>query len=111
MESLEVVKLIKQFIDEKLGEDIICLDLREISSITDFLLIATGKADTHVKAISNFLIDEMKKQYGIRPLAVEGLNAGTWACIDYGDIIVHIMREYERQTYDLQAIWGEASRV
>ncbi len=91
MDSLQLAEKIRGIIDDKLGEDIVCLDLRGISSVTDFLMIVTGKADTHVKALSWGLIEEMKKA-GIVPLAHEGTNLGTWACIDYGDAIVHIMR-------------------
>ena len=107
--SLELAHKLKSFIDDKLGENIVCLDLRGISTVTDFLIIATGKADTHVKSIAESMVDEMKKE-GMRPLASEGLSSGTWACVDYADVIVHIMRKNERETYNLEAIWGGAAR-
>ena len=110
MDSLKLTDKIRTIIDNKLGEDIVCLDLRGISSVTDFLMIATGKADTHVKALCWGLIEEMKK-IDIPPLAHEGVELGTWACVDYGDVIVHIMRNKEREIYDLQAIWGGAKAL
>ena len=110
MDSLELANKMRTIIDNKLGEDIVCLDLRGISSITDFLMIASGKADTHVKALSWGLIEDMKKN-DIAPLAHEGLDLGTWACVDYGDVIVHIMRKKEREFFNLQAIWGGACQV
>ena len=110
MQSEELAKRLKTYIDDKLGEDIVCLDLRGTSTITDFLIIATGKADTHVKAISESMLEDMKKE-GTAALATEGISSGTWACIDYNDVIVHIMRRNERETYNLEAIWGGAVRV
>ncbi len=110
MDSTATAKLIKKLIDDRLGENIVCLDLRSISSVTDYLIIASGKADTHVKAISGYVIDELKKD-GVRPYASEGMTVGTWACVDYGDVIVHIMRKQERDTYNLEGIWGGAPRL
>jgi nicotinate-nucleotide adenylyltransferase len=108
--NMESVKLLRELIEDKLGEDIISFDLRGISSITDYLVIATGKADTHVKAVSEHVITEMKKN-GIPPLAYEGLTEGVWVCVDFGDIILHIMRSAEREYYNLEGIWGAAPRV
>lgn len=108
--SLELAQKLKNYIDDKLGEDIVCLDLRGISTVTDFLIIATGKADTHVKSITESMLEDMKKE-GIRALASEGVSSGTWACVDYADVIIHVMRKAERETYNLEAIWGGAPRV
>ncbi|MDR2104753.1 MAG: ribosome silencing factor [Deferribacteraceae bacterium] len=107
---MESVTLLCGLIEDKLGENIVCFDLRGISSITDYLIIATGKADTHVKAISEHIFIEMKKN-GFPPLAHEGLTEGIWVCIDFGEIIVHIMREREREYYHLEGIWGGAPRA
>lgn len=108
--SLDLAKKLKNYIDDKLGEDIVCLDLRGVSTVTDFLIIATGKADTHVKAISEGMLEDLKKE-GITSLASEGVKSGTWACVDYADVIVHIMRRNERQLYNLESIWGGATRI
>jgi ribosome-associated protein len=109
-DSLTLAQHIKTYIDDKLGENIVCLDLRNVSSVTDFLIISTGKADTHVKAIAEGMLEDFKKQ-GIIALATEGVVSGTWACIDYADVIVHIMRKNEREIYNLEAIWGGAAKV
>ncbi|MDR0454476.1 MAG: ribosome silencing factor [Deferribacteraceae bacterium] len=110
MDSYEMANKMISIAGNRLGEDIVCLDLRGVSPITDFLMIVTGKADTHVKALSWGLIEEMKK-VDIAPLAYEGLDLGTWACVDYGDVIIHIMKKKEREIYDLQAIWGGARHI
>jgi nicotinate (nicotinamide) nucleotide adenylyltransferase/ribosome silencing factor RsfS/YbeB/iojap len=108
--AMEALKLLCGLIDSKLGENIISFDLRGISSITDYLVIATGKADTHVKAIAEHVLLEMEKS-GFPPLADEGLTEGAWVCVDFGDIILHIMRETERDYYNLEGIWGGAPKA
>jgi ribosome-associated protein len=108
--AMRVVKQLCGLIDDKRGEDIVSFDLRGVSSVVDYLVIATGKVDTHVKAISEHVMTEMKKN-GIQPLAHEGLSDGVWVCIDYGDIMLHIMRGMEREYYNLEGIWGGAPRA
>jgi ribosome-associated protein len=76
----------------------------------DFMVVATAKAETHVKAISEYLLDEMKKD-GNPAFAEEGVRSGTWACMDFGETIVHIMRDKERSFYNLEAIWGGAEKL
>ncbi|MDR2884285.1 MAG: ribosome silencing factor [Deferribacteraceae bacterium] len=110
MDSLDLAKRIAQIIDSKLGEDIQCIDLKDRSTLTDYMIIATGKADTHVKAISDALLGELKKE-DVSPYAHEGFGSGSWVCIDYGDAIVHIMRPFERSFYNLAAIWGGAEKL
>jgi ribosome-associated protein len=110
MDSFKLAKRIVELIDSKLGEDIVCINLKGISTVTDYLIMATGKADTHVKAICDNLLLELKKE-GIPPLAHEGFAYGVWICLDYGDAIVHVMRPQERSIYDLAAIWGGAERI
>jgi ribosome-associated protein len=74
---------------ERKAEDVNLLDLRGISTASDFFLIATGRSDTHVTAIADHLIEEMKAR-GVRPSGVEGLNAGRWVLVDYFDFVVHV---------------------
>ena len=110
MNTLQQVEKLKKMIDSKLGENIICYDLRGKSTIMDYMVIATAKADTHVKAISEYLLEEMKKG-GNPAFAEEGVRSGTWACMDFGDTIVHVMRPKERSFYNLEAIWGAADKI
>lgn len=110
MEINEQIVKIKTLIDDKLGENILCYDLRGVSSVMDYMIIATAKADTHVKAISEHVLEEMKKS-GEPAIAEEGVRGGTWACMDFGNTIVHIMRENERKHYNLESIWGAAPKI
>jgi ribosome-associated protein len=96
-------------LDRKAG-DVLALDLRGISSATDFFLLATGTSDIQVKAISQHIIDELKKE-GVRPDHVEGLREGRWVLIDYIDWVVHIFHPSAREFYQLEHLWGDAPQV
>ncbi len=105
MESKTLAKDIVNLIDDKKGENIVCFHIGNYSSLADYFIIATGNVDTHVKAIAENMTVELKK-HNIAPLAHEGTGEGNWVCVDYGDVIVHIMRKQERDFYSLESIWG-----
>lgn len=90
--------------------DVMLLDLRGISSATDFYLIASGRSDTHVTAIADHVIDELKT-HGARPAGVEGLRSGRWVLIDYVDFLVHVFHPAAREFYQLERLWGDAPRL
>ena len=95
---------------EKKAKDIIIINVREISSFTDYFVICSGTSDRQVKAIASFIQESLKKS-GIHPLGVEGETYGKWVLIDYDDIIVHIFQEPVRTFYDLERLWPEAPRM
>lgn len=92
---------------ERKAYDISLLDLRGISSATDFFLIGSGRSDTHVTAVADHLLDEMK-QNGVRPAGVEGLRAGRWVLVDFVDFVVHVFHPSAREFYQLERLWGDA---
>ena len=83
------------------------LDLRGLSDVTDFFLIATGDSDTHARAISENILDRTRED-GFRPVGVEGLNAGRWVLMDYVGLIVHVFLGEVRDFYRLERLWGDA---
>ncbi len=83
------------------------LDLRGLSDVTDFFVIATGDSDTHARAISENILDRTRED-GFRPVGVEGLNAGRWVLMDYGGLIVHVFLGEVREFYQLERLWGDA---
>lgn len=91
------------------ARDVVGLDLRGISSATDFFLIATGRSDVQVRAIAEHVVEELKKE-GVRPLHVEGLQGGRWVLVDYIDFVVHVFHPQARDFYQLENLWGDASR-
>ncbi len=86
------------------AEDIVQIDLRGRSSIGDYMIIASGRSSRQVTAISEKLVDNIKKDFG-RSSKVEGKNAGDWVLIDTGDVIVHVFRPEVREFYQLEKMW------
>lgn len=107
---LETLNLIAQIVYDKKGFNILALDVRGLSSITDYLLIAEGNVDRHVAAISRAVIDELEER-GEKPIHVEGLRIGDWAVLDYGEIMVHIFGPALRERYCLERLWSESKIV
>ncbi len=86
------------------------LDLRGIASFTDFFVITSGANRRQVQAISDGVVEYLKKS-GTRAARVEGYQTAEWILIDYGDFIVHVFDEKARRFYDLERLWREAARV
>lgn len=95
---------------EKKAEDPVLLELKGISSFTDYFLLCTGKSDRQVQAIARS-IEETLEKMGIRPLGQEGTGQGKWILMDYADVVVHIFLEPIRAFYDLEALWIDAPRI
>jgi ribosome-associated protein len=102
----EVTKAAVLALERKAG-DVVVLDLRGISTATDYFVIAEGTSDVQVKAIAEHVVDELKKDQ-IRPQHVEGLRGGRWVLIDYVDFVVHVFHPQARQFYQLETLWGDA---
>ncbi|MCH9613282.1 MAG: Ribosomal silencing factor RsfS [Chlamydiia bacterium] len=109
-EPEDLVNLIAQSILDKKGSNIIAIDIREISSTTNYLIIAEGNVDRHVKAISND-VEKSMKEVGETPLHIEGRGNGDWVVMDYGHIIVHLFMPDMREKYKLERLWSEGTLV
>jgi ribosome-associated protein len=94
---------------ERKASDVIVMDLRGISSATDYFVLATGTSEVQMKAIADHVIDELKK-IGVRPTHVEGKGGGRWVLIDYVDFVVHVFHPSAREFYQLELLWGDAPR-
>lgn len=94
---------------ERKASDIVVLDLRRISSATDYFVIASGTSDVQVKAIADHVRDELKKD-SVRPEHLEGLRGGRWVLMDYVDFVVHVFHPQAREFYQLERLWGDAPR-
>jgi ribosome-associated protein len=95
---------------EKKALDVTVLDLREIASFTDFFVIATGTNRRQVQAISDEVVEQLKRN-GTRAARVEGYQTAEWILVDYGDFVVHVFDDKARRFYDLERLWREARRV
>jgi len=111
MDAKKMVQYCFAFADNRKGENAVILDVRGLSTVTDYFLIVTGTSQPHLRAVADEIIEEHKKEHEIRPLTLDG-NVGTgWIVIDYHDVIVHVMTEKMRDRYDLESLWGDAPRV
>lgn len=94
---------------ERKARDVVVLDLRGISSATDYFVIASGRSDVQVKAIADHVVDELKKD-AVRPEHTEGLRGARWVLLDYVDFVVHVFHPEARFFYQLENLWGDAPR-
>jgi ribosome-associated protein len=95
----------------KKAEDIVVLDLRGISTFTDFFVICSGTSEPHLKAIATEIEDRLRVDNSLRPGSVDGFPASQWIVIDYLEVIVHIFRKEKREFYSLEDLWGDAPRL
>ena len=87
------------------------LNVRGLSSLTDYLVIASGQSDRQVQAIAESVRLGLKQNHDLAPLAMEGVKEGRWVLLDYGDVMVHVFHEPVREYYDLDGLWREAIEV
>ena len=95
---------------DKKAADLSILDVRTVSSVTDYFLVCSGKSTTHVRTITDAIRQELKAD-GVRPLHAEGRPESGWVLLDYGDVLVHVFREDTRAYYALERLWGDAPGV
>ncbi len=104
--EMPILNRIAQVIFDKKGINILGLDIRNISSLTDYVIIAEGNVDRHVIAIARAVIQILKEE-GIYPVHTEGLQSGDWVVIDFMDIMVHLFMPGFREKYRLEELWKE----
>ena len=95
---------------DKKALDLIVVDVSELTSIGDYLVICSGRSDRQVQSIVQGIEDALEA-VGVRPISVEGVRRGQWALLDYGDVIVHVFYQPVREFYDLERLWEHAPRV
>jgi ribosome-associated protein len=111
MDAKKLALLIRELADRKKAENIVLLDVHNLSSITDYFVIATGNSEPHLRAIVSEITEQLEETEGLRAGAVDGEMPTTWIVLDYFDVIVHVMRGDVRTKYDLESLWGDAPRV
>jgi ribosome-associated protein len=111
MDSKKLAGLCRDFADNKKAENIVILDVRDLSSVTDYFVIASGTSEPHLRAIVEEITGELREKHDLRPLRKDGSMQGAWVVLDFFDVIVHVMRTDARERYDLEGLWGDAARV
>jgi ribosome-associated protein len=105
MLNIELKDLVIQALEDVKGQEIVCMDVSELTDITDFMVVASGNTNRQVKALVNNVVEDAKKS-GVNPIGVEGQEQGDWVLIDLADVIVHVMLPKVRQYYDLERLWS-----
>ncbi len=90
--------------------DLVILEVKNLSSFTDYFLICSGNSDRQVQAIASH-IEEKLGEKGILPLGIEGKREGRWVLLDYGEVVIHVFYQPVREFYDLERLWSEAPRL
>lgn len=111
MDSLELARRIVDSIADQKGENILLLDIRDVSLLADYFVIASTTSDRQAKAILDEVREKVKQDTDARLLHVEGEASTGWVLMDYGDVVVHLFSEEMRRYYDLEGLWQEGRTV
>ena len=107
----QLVFLAAEAADDRKAGDLTLINIAEVSTLADYLLIVSGFSKVQLRAISGSIIDKIEADFDRLPLRTEGQDRGGWILIDYGDAIVHIMMPEQREFYNLEAFWGHGEMV
>ena len=110
-ESADLARRIATLVDDKKGENIVCLDVRELVSYTDYFVIATARNERQAKAIYDEVYMRLKKDLGLLPARVEGESEARWVLADYIDCVLHVFVPELRERYRLDNLWGDAKAL
>jgi len=103
-------KLIYDALVDAKAQDIAVLDVRKVSDFTDTMMIVSGTSTRHVQSVADKVVYKMR-EHGLRAIGVEGEKIGEWVLIDFGEIVVHVMRPQTRDFYNLEKLWSDGKRI
>ena len=109
--SKELAQAICLALSAKKAKDIATVYVREKSSLCDYFVIASGTSSTQVRAMGEYVEEQMEKQFSLSPVREEGMRDGRWSVLDYGDVIVHIMQDETRLFYHLERLWADGGNL
>ena len=110
MTPQETAEHVCEVLADKKANDIVTLDITDMTVIADYFVIASGRSTTQVKALADY-VDEKFSGLGIEPLRREGISEGRWVVLDYGSVIVHIFNDETRMFYCLERLWNNGANV
>jgi ribosome-associated protein len=111
MDSKKLALLCRELADNKKAENLLVLDVRKLSTVTDYFVIVSGSSSPHLRAIVNEIADKLRDDHELRARAMDGNMNGDWVVLDFFDVIVHVMRTEVRARYDLEGLWGDAPQL
>ena len=111
MDSKKLALLCRDLAENRKAENTVVLDVKKVSSVTDYFVVASGTSEPHLRAITDEITEKLRDEHNLRPHAVDGTLQTAWAVLDYFDVIVHVMRTDIRERYNLEGLWGDAPQV
>lgn len=111
VESKKLASVIARILDDKQAKNIVILSISGVSVITDYFVIASGTSSTQVKALTGSVREKVKELFGRIPHGSENDDKNRWNLLDYGEVVVHIMHEEQRETYALEKFWNHALKL
>lgn len=107
----KLIKEIIQILDDKKGEHIILLDLKKVTTFTDYFIMTTANSETHAYALAKEMMKKIKEGFKRSPINPVEHSSHQWILLDYQDVIVHIFTQEAREYYDLETLWFEAKKI
>ncbi|HEY1082557.1 MAG TPA: ribosome silencing factor [Prosthecobacter sp.] len=111
MESIEIARLCAKYADDKKAENIVLLDLRGLSPVTDFFVIVTASSNPQLRAVRDEIVEELRDTHGEKPIFSEGTYESQWLIVNYPNVLVHIQSPEKREYYALEELWGDAPKL
>ena len=103
--------IVARFLDEKIAKDISILNISNVSSFADYFVICSAQSNTQVKALTENLADKVKQTFSRLPLGKENDAKNKWNLLDYGDVVIHILQNTERESYAIEKFWSHAYSI
>ena len=107
----ELVRNVIEIAEEKKAHNVVALDVRELTVLTDYFVLASADNETAIRSLSSAVIERLAQEGFKKPWHIEGTAAGGWIVLDYADAVVHIFHDRTRMFYDLEGLWGDAPRL
>jgi len=105
MNAEQLLAVATTALEDLKGVDIVTIDVRDKTTVTDYMIVATGTSNRHVKSLAEAVV-EQSKEAGVRPLGSEGEDQGDWVLVDLGDVVAHVMTQEKRDFYNLEKLWS-----
>ena len=103
-----LIAIVESALEDMKAREVVTIDVRGRSSVTDYMVVASGTSKRHVASVAQEVLDQLKAE-GVQPIGVEGQNVGDWVLVDVGSVIVHVMMPDARDFYDIERLWSFAS--
>ena len=110
-EGLELARLCARYADDKKAENIVILDVRNLSPITDYLVICSANSTPHLRTVRDEVADKLKQDHGVSPVVSDGAQDSQWLVVGYSDVVVHVLSREKREFYALEELWNDAPQV